>query len=128
MGWKAADYNGGEPPMIPPEIAAIVKLAGPKHRQHYVFQHYLKAWETDGKVWARRHREKKVFHPTTRNVAVEKHFYKLQPVAEEDLALIRLLLLDTAPDYVKERCETLIHNMTVPMAIKRAIDATWKRA
>lgn len=108
--------------MLPPEIAKIVKLRGPKNRQHYVFQRYLKAWETDGKVWVLRHREKKVFHAATRNIAVENHFYKLQPVTEEDLALIRLLLLDSAPDYVKERCETLIHNMTVPMAIKMAVD------
>ena len=41
---------------------------------------------------------------------------------EEDLALIRLLLLDTAPNYVKERCETLIDNMTIPIAIIMAID------
>jgi hypothetical protein len=33
-----------------------------------------------------------------------------------------LLLLDAAPDYVKERCETLIHNMTIPLAIKSTID------
>ena len=108
--------------MLPPEIARIVKLAGKKTRQHYVFQRYLKAWATDGKVWARRRGNTKAFHTTTVNLAVEKHFYKLQPVTEEDLALIRLLLLDTAPDYVKDRCETLIHNMTVPLAIKRAID------
>ena len=108
--------------MLPREIRDIVKLAGPKKRQHYVWQRYLRAWETDGKVWVRLHREKKVVPATPRSVASEKHFYKLQPVTEEDLALIRLLLIDTAPDYVKERCETLIHNMTVPLAIKLAID------
>lgn len=108
--------------MLPPEVRNIVKLAGPKNRQHYVFQRYLRAWETDGTVWVRLHSERKVVPATTRSVAFEEHFYKLQPVTEEDLALIRLLLLDTAPDYVKERCETLIHNMTIPLAIKLAID------
>jgi hypothetical protein len=116
------DIISNEVLMLPPEIANIVKLAGKKTRQHYVFQHYLRAWAVDGKVWTRRRDNKKVFNAGTNKVAAERHFYKLQPVTTEDLTLIRLLLINDAPFYVKERCETLIHNMTVPLAIKRAID------
>jgi hypothetical protein len=108
--------------MLPPEIASFLKLAGKKHRQHYVFQHYLKAWATDGKVWARRRGNKKAFHTATSNVAVERHFYKLQPATAEDLTLIRIAILDGAPIHVRERCELLIHNFTVPLTVKRALD------
>jgi hypothetical protein len=115
------DIIVGETLMFPPEIADMLKLAGKKPRQHYVFQRYLKAWVTDGNVWVRRHGNR-AFPTTTSSVAVEKHFYRLQPVTAEDLTLIRRLLLDNAPIHVRERCELLIHNFTVPLALKRILD------
>jgi hypothetical protein len=97
-------------------------LAGKKKRQHYVFQRYLKAWANDGNVWVRRHGNREAFHTTTPNVAVERHFYRLQTLTPEDLTLIRRALLDNAPIYVRERCELLIHNFTVPLELKRVLD------
>jgi hypothetical protein len=57
--------------MLPPEIAKLVKLAGHKKRQHYVFQHYLKPWATGGNLWARRHGTAIAFPAHTTKVAVE---------------------------------------------------------
>jgi len=108
--------------MLPPEVESILKLADKKNRQHYVFQRYLQAWVTDGKVWARRHGNQKAFRRATRNVAVEKHFYKLQPVTADDLALIRRAMLENAPIHVIERCELLIHNFTVPLTTRENLD------
>jgi len=118
---KALDIIMGEALMLPAEIANMIKLAGKKRRQHYVFQHYLKAWVTDRNVWVRRRGDGKAFPTRTLNVAVQKDFYKLQPVTAEDLALIRIVL-DDAPIYVKERCELLIHNFTVPLSVKKILD------
>lgn len=108
--------------MLPPELVRIVKLTGKKKRQHYVFQRYLSAWATDGSLWVRRHDGDKIFRAKTENVAVESYYYKLQSVTDEDVALVRLLLLERVPFYVKERCELLIHNLTVPLLLKEAID------
>jgi Protein of unknown function (DUF4238) len=127
--WCAAKNTGdimvAEPfRMLPPELARKVKLSGKKTRQHYVFRHYLSAWAVNGSLWVRRRGVPKVFPAATEKVAVERHFYKLQPVTEPDVQLIRLLLLERVPYYVKERCEVLIHNFTMPSLIKEVINPT----
>lgn len=61
-----------------------------KKRQHYVWQHYLAAWESNGKVqcW----QDGKVFAAGTRNLGVEGHFYALRELQAQDEALIEQLI------------------------------------
>jgi hypothetical protein len=70
----------------------------------------------------RRRGNPKPFLAATAKVAAERHFYKLQPATADDVALLRLALLERVPDYVKERCELLIRNLTMPFVIKDALD------
>ena len=70
----------------------------------------------------RRRGNKNPFRATTPNVAVENYFYKLQPVTDQDLTLIRVAMLDCAPSYVRERCELIIHNFTVPLRLRKELD------
>jgi hypothetical protein len=63
-----------------------------KRRQHHVWQHYLKSWATDGKIWCLR--DGSVFQSSTINVAVERDFYKIPELTSEDIALIKWLVIN----------------------------------
>lgn len=55
-----------------------------KKRQHYVWQRYLKNWSKDNKrIYRLRDNEIKLIG--TRRVAVEKYFYKLGDLSQDDL-------------------------------------------
>jgi hypothetical protein len=97
------------------------KLCGTKDRQHYVFRHYLLPWANEEEqIWALRNGN--IFPANVRNVAVERHFYKLQDLTDEDITLIRRVGIDGAPKYVQDRCETLIDTFTGPFKIRKLID------
>jgi hypothetical protein len=96
------------------------KLCGTKDRQHYVFRHYLLPWATDEQIWVSRNGN--IFPANVRNVAVERHFYKLRDLTDEDITLIRRVGIDGAPKYVQDRCETLIDAFTGPFKIRKLID------
>ena len=57
-------------------------------------------------------------------MAVERHFYKLQELTQEDITLLRRVAMDGAPKYVQDRCETLIATFTLPFTIKKLIEPT----
>jgi hypothetical protein len=59
-----------------------------KRRQHHVWQHYLKSWTTDGRIWCLR--DGNIFQTNTTKVAVERDFYKIPELTPEDIALIKM--------------------------------------
>jgi hypothetical protein len=61
-----------------------------KHRQHHVWQHYLEPWSVGGNVWVCR--EGHTFDTGTTVVGVERDFYKLHRLSDDDIALLRLFL------------------------------------
>jgi hypothetical protein len=70
-----------------------------KHRQHHVWQHYLEPWTAGGKIFCLI--DGKPCRPNTKNVAVERHFYKLQRLTEKDLICLKLFIIDTGPSHAK---------------------------
>lgn len=62
-----------------------------KRRQHHVWQHYLKAWASDGSVHCLR--EGRIFSAGTTTLAVENYFYRLPELSAGDYRLINLLML-----------------------------------
>lgn len=65
-------------------------------RQHYVWQHYLAAWTSDGKLWCLG-REDKRFRTGTANVANRRDFYRLSEMTPEDLEIFRAFLRQGDP-------------------------------
>lgn len=102
--------------MLPPEIEAKLKLFGKKHRQHYVFRRYLKPWATKDRVAVLRNGQ--IHESNLAKVAVERHFYKLQPITPEDVTLIRDTLLKSANDFVRSNAESLIQCFSLPFRAK----------
>lgn len=59
-------------------------------KQHYVWQHYLKAWIVDGKIWCKRNNS--VFNTSTENIAQERYFYEAKPLSGPEKHLIGKLI------------------------------------
>ena len=74
------------------EAIPLGQLAVKKRRQHHVWQHYLKAWSTEGEVHCLAH--DRIFKTGTTAVAVERYFYKIGKLTAADIALIRLLVIE----------------------------------
>lgn len=66
-----------------------------KRRHHYVWQKYLRAWETGGRVWCRR--GAKEFASNTVNLAVESYFYRIFDLLPDERTLIAALMGKSHP-------------------------------
>ena len=69
-----------------------------KHRQHYVFQAYLKNWAINDQIWCCRNRSK-VFLTNTVNVAQERDFYRLKDLNADEYRFI-LLFISRQPPHI----------------------------
>ncbi len=68
----------------------------PTRRQHHVCQAYLRGWATDEKVWVRQ--DGGIIHRAhTRDVAVQRDFYKLKPLSDDDIRVIRWWIAKSPP-------------------------------
>src|ERR1017187_6665168 len=108
------------PPEIP-EIAAILKLSGQKAKQHYVFRRYLRPWCTNQQIALLRDGVAKMVGVA--DVAVQKYFYRLQQLTEEDVTLVRNTLLATANDFVRNLAESLIQCFTLPHTVQNLFES-----
>ena len=64
-----------------------MEVSSVTRRQHYVWKHYLQAWEQHGRVCVRR-KDGRQFETSPDNVAVMRDFYRLPVLLEEDEAFI----------------------------------------
>jgi hypothetical protein len=71
-----------------------------KRRQHHVWQSYLKSWVINDRLYCLRNG--RIFPTGTTVVAVERDFYKLYNLTQEDIALVRMLAIDGANPYAKK--------------------------
>lgn len=75
-----------------------------KRRHHHVWQHYLKAWSADGKIWCSQNGGQP-FLAATKNIGVERDFYKLHQLTIQDLKFIDGLFKSTYPVLASYRRE-----------------------
>ncbi len=64
-----------------------------KRRQHHVWQKYLEPWSKDGAIYFLANGQIK--KTGTRVIAVEKDFYALEKLNQQDMALVKRLVVDT---------------------------------
>jgi Protein of unknown function (DUF4238) len=89
------------------------KLPERKHRQHHVWQHYLAPWASDGKIFSLI--DGKPCRPNTKNVAVERHFYRLHRLTAADIGLLKLFI-DAGPSHAKRLHEDFVTALLMPRA------------
>lgn len=95
------------------DVGALRKAAEEKkRRQHHVWQHYLKAWAIDDQIYCRS--RGRIFQTGTKNVAVERDFYKLHNLHSSDISLIKLLVIDSANPTAKKNHVEFLARLTAP--------------
>jgi hypothetical protein len=95
------------------EAALGLPVEPKKHRQHHVWQQYLKAWSSGGQIYCLRDGGVRP-HGTT-VVAVERDFYKLNRLSARDMALIKWLVIDPANPMAKESHTKFLAELTFPL-------------
>ena len=65
-------------------------------RQHYVWRHYLEAW-ADGSGRVRVLRDGRSFPADTKNVMVQRDYYRVPPISDTDLAIVAGLTRSGSP-------------------------------
>ncbi len=80
-------------------------------RQHFVYRKYLSPWtdecSTEGKIWSKT--KQKTFNPNLKKIALEKYFYKIEELNEEEIFILRSLSGNNA--FYKKLNEGWINNI-----------------
>src|SRR6185312_9595667 len=93
---------------------------GPKN-QHYVWQHYLRAWAHDGQVWCVRAPNKQAFCTNTSNIGSEMYFYRVQELDEYDIAYLQSVISRATSGELRELNEGWIELFQLTFAVRKAI-------
>ncbi|HGF7534828.1 TPA: DUF4238 domain-containing protein, partial [Vibrio cholerae] len=88
-----------------------MQVSLPKHLQikkehHYVWAHYLRNWSNSKKVWFVTAKGK-VIHESTKLVAKEKFFYKVQHLTNDHIACLKALAALSSPETEQEHLRLL---------------------
>ncbi|HEX8239700.1 MAG TPA: DUF4238 domain-containing protein [Allosphingosinicella sp.] len=75
-------------------------------QQHYVWRHYLSAWENDGQLHASR--EGRTFTTSAANVAKQRDFYRLRLLTPLQIELVRRLAISISPPFLRDMHERLL--------------------
>ena len=91
-----------------------VRLSTVTKRQHYVWQHYLKPWTKNGKIYCYRQsekqRDKRIFITGTKAIASETYFYRSDRLSEVDLKYVNSIIDEATSEELRE-----LHRGTVNM-------------
>jgi hypothetical protein len=85
-----------------------------KSRQHHVWQHYLRAWEDNGRVHCLQNES--IFAAGTNALGIERDFYKLGLLTQKDVDTIRLLALGNVHPAVRENAQRVLRQLYGPMS------------
>lgn len=98
----------------------------PKRQHHHVWQRYLKSWTTsDGSIWCLQNGH--TFATGTPVIAVEKDFYKLHKLTNEDVELIKALF-DKGHPLSKRNHANLLNMVMAPFQITEQVKNPQRRA
>lgn len=99
---------------MPKHETETFSLPERKHRQHHVWQYYLDPWASKGKIFSLI--DRKPCRPNTKNVAVERHFYRLQRLTVADVMFLRRFIIDAGPAHAKSLHEEFLAALLAPRA------------
>ena len=77
--------------------------------QHYVWRHYLEGWnQGNGQVYCLR--DDKLFLTNPKNIMVERDFYKLQPLTQEDTIVFKYWLVKSCEPIMRRPNRTIFND------------------
>lgn len=83
-----------------------------KRRQHQVWEHHLRAWSTDGKVWCRQ--DGRIFPASPAKLAVEKEYYRLKQLDERDKEVVQWLCVKNRTEFHGQLAESMLSFLSYP--------------
>jgi hypothetical protein len=96
-----------------------------KRKHHYVWEHYLKAWATDGHVWCQRGETR--FPVSTENIAHRHDFYRLKEMSEYDFQIVELMISRMA-EHVRPLARGWMPHFRVFHEAKRAYELSGQKS
>jgi hypothetical protein len=78
-----------------------------KRKNHFVWQHYLKTWSQNKRDVFYTTQSRNISYDSVKGLAMERDFYKCQPLSSTQLEIIRLTSLKADPDTQKHHTEIL---------------------
>jgi hypothetical protein len=87
--------------MVGVEVS-IMTIEHNAKNQHYVWQHYLRAWAPSGKFWCYRQKDRKFFNSTPGKVARERYFYKMQQLTDADKLFLEEVISRASDERLRE--------------------------
>lgn len=96
-----------------------------KRKQHYVWEHYLRAWATDGQVWCL-HGDRS-FSTNTDNVANERDFYRLKEMSDDDIAFVERVVVGPLERNLQEVARGWLIKFQAVFVKKREYESSGER-
>lgn len=90
-------------------------------QQHYVWRHYLEAWEINGQLHTLR--EGLTFKTSAANVAKKRDFYRLRPLTPAQIQLVRRLGIEPAPPLLRDVHEGLLNTFSKLPLLHRLVQS-----
>lgn len=90
-------------------------------RQHYVWKHYLRAWEQQGRVCVQR-KDGRQFDTSADNIAVMRDFYRLPILSEEDEAFIRCYIDTINRPMLRDLSMGWLDTIAAPSRLRRSLE------
>jgi hypothetical protein len=90
--------------------------------QHYVWQHYLRAWAAPKQIWCKRLGQAEPFATTPRNVASQRFFYEFHELTDRDCIYLEQLISRSNDDGLRELNRGWVRYFQATFAIRRQLE------
>lgn len=90
--------------------------------QHYVWQHYLRAWRAPKKIWCKRIDQSQPFETTPRNISAERYFYQFHELTPDDLAYLETVIAQSNDAELRKLNRGWIESFQLTFAIRRQLE------
>lgn len=90
--------------------------------QHYVWQHYLRAWATPRKIWCKRMDTPEPFDTIPRNVGAARFFYEFYELEERDRRYIEAVISQSNDKRLQDINRGWLESFQQSFAIRKQLD------
>ena len=92
-----------------------------KHKQHYVWRHYLKSWSINDQLFCLR--ADHIFLGNIRDHAQKRDFYRAKDLSSKEIELL-FAFIKTFPPHVQDLQKQVVEAFTLPHTLKKILKKT----
>ena len=91
--------------------------------QHYVWQHYLRAWTNSKKLWCKRVDNPEPFNTSPRNIGAQRFFYEFQQLSWGDITYLKALISRASSPRLRELNQGWIDSAQMSFEVRRKLNS-----